>query len=110
MVLNGFLNNVNPFSSRHDPRDDDDDDDFKLPKMASLAIMITMNLLLQVRMLCMVAFNKPSLMFLIGVIFYHRFIVEQVCRVLGRKRHFLWYRHWYPDGIRWIISDSFDKV
>ncbi|KAG2138727.1 major facilitator superfamily domain-containing protein [Suillus bovinus] len=43
-----ILNQINPFSSRHETSDNHDQEDFKLPNLASLVIMILMNLLLQV--------------------------------------------------------------
>jgi hypothetical protein len=47
--LKRLLAQINPFSSRHETSGNRDEEEFKLPNMASLVIMISMNLLLQVR-------------------------------------------------------------
>jgi hypothetical protein len=48
--LKRLLAQINPFSSRHETIGNlSDEEEFKLPKVASLVIMISMNLLLQVR-------------------------------------------------------------
>ncbi|KAG2050604.1 MFS general substrate transporter [Suillus hirtellus] len=43
-----LLNQINPFSSRHETSDDYNEEEFKLPNMTSLVIMLVMNFLLQI--------------------------------------------------------------
>jgi uncharacterized membrane protein YkvI len=59
--LKRLLNKINPFSSRHETSDNHNEEEFKLPNMASLVIMISMNLLLQVRYRCQALCNYHSL-------------------------------------------------
>lgn len=62
-----------------------DDVELKLPRKASLCIMLTMNVLLQVseEHQTLVISSESSLVTK-GVILHHRLIIQQVCRVFGR--------------------------
>ncbi|KAG0707624.1 major facilitator superfamily domain-containing protein [Suillus ampliporus] len=63
-ALKRVLNNINPFSSRHETSDNEED--FKLPNMASLVIIIVMNLLLQVSFFIVVSSSNKYAEYLGG--------------------------------------------
>ncbi|KAG1857661.1 major facilitator superfamily domain-containing protein [Suillus tomentosus] len=61
-----LLNQINPFSSRHETTDHHDEEEFKLPNMTSLVIMISMNLLLQVSFFIVVSSSNKYAEYLGG--------------------------------------------
>ncbi|KAG2149450.1 major facilitator superfamily domain-containing protein [Suillus cothurnatus] len=64
--LKRLLNKINPFSSRHETSDNHNEEEFKLPNMASLVIMISMNLLLQVSFFIVVSSSNKYAEYLGG--------------------------------------------
>ncbi|OAX33007.1 MFS general substrate transporter [Rhizopogon vinicolor AM-OR11-026] len=67
MILKRLLNIIPPFSSRHEASNDHhDEEDFKLPNIASLVIMISMNLLLQVSFFIVVSSSNKYAEYLGG--------------------------------------------
>lgn len=66
MDLTRLLNQINPFSSRHETGDNRDEEEFKLPGMASLVIMISMNLLLQLSFFIIVSSSNKYAEYLGG--------------------------------------------
>ncbi|KAG2136474.1 major facilitator superfamily domain-containing protein [Suillus bovinus] len=61
-----LLNQINPFSSRHETSGNHDQEEFKLPNLPSLVIMISMNLLLQVSFFIVVSSSNKYAEYLGG--------------------------------------------
>lgn len=64
--LKRLLAQINPFSSRHETSGNRDEEEFKLPKVASLVIMISMNLLLQISFFIVVSSSNKYAEYLGG--------------------------------------------
>lgn len=65
--LKRLLNQINPFSSRHETSDNhSEEEEYKLPNMASLVIMLSMNLLLQVSFFIVVSSSNKYAEYLGG--------------------------------------------
>lgn len=87
------------------------DPELKLPKRASLVIIVFTNMLLQVsKSGSQMDIHHVLIVASQAIFFYYHIIFKPVCRALGRKFHILRRRCWHSDSLCWSNVDSYEEI
>lgn len=86
------------------------DEEFKLPKTASMIIILTANLLLQVCYSFRLRIKNDWTDRLIDIVFHYHLVVERICRASRRRFDLLWRNHWHSHCVFRDRSSPHDEV
>lgn len=90
-----------------------DDEEFKLPKTSSTIIIISANLLLQVRLQLAKGRTWTSVLIgdtYIGFVLHHHIFHERLCQVPRRRFVIFWHSGRYSNHLFWARSPPNDEI